>query len=186
MKTVIHKRLLPFLLLAGLLWGAARARSQAAPPAAQSGPTRAGENASGAPAVHTVSSHFSRVVVVRLKYDTDLLEGLKTAVAQEKIQNAVILSGAGSLTSYHVHVVSNTTFPPTNAFIKGSGPYDLLTTTGYVIDGRVHAHIAFSDTQKTLGGHLEAGTKVFTFAVITLGVLEEGADLKRVDDYRWR
>jgi predicted DNA-binding protein with PD1-like motif len=104
------------------------------------------DNETAASAVHTVSSRFSRVVVVRLRNDADLLEGLKTAVAREKIKNAVILSGAGSLTSYHVHVVSNTVFPPTNAFFKGTGPYDLLTTTGYIIDGRVHAHISFSDT----------------------------------------
>jgi predicted DNA-binding protein with PD1-like motif len=125
------------------------------------------------------------VVVVRLRNGIDVLEGLKTAVAQEKIKNAVILSGAGSLTSYHVHVVSNTAFPPANAFFKGAGPYDLLTTTGYVIDGRVHAHISFSDTQKTLGGHLEPGTRVFTFAILTLGVLEESASLQRFDDYAW-
>jgi predicted DNA-binding protein with PD1-like motif len=141
--------------------------------------------APAAPPVHTVSSRFSRVVVVRLKNDADLLDGLKTAVAQEKIKNAVILSGAGSLTSYHVHVVSNTVFPPTNAFFQGAGPYDLLTTTGYIIDGRVHAHIAFSNTEKTLGGHLEPGTRVFTFAIITLGVLEEPASLQRFDDYTW-
>jgi len=61
----------------------------------------------------------------------------------------------------------------------------LLTTTGYVIDGRVHAHISFSDTQKTLGGHLEPGTRVFTFAILTLGVLEEPASLQRFDDYTW-
>jgi predicted DNA-binding protein with PD1-like motif len=136
--------------------------------------------------VHTLGSHFSRVVVVRLKFDTDLLEGLKTAVAQEKIKNAVILSGAGSLTSYHVHVVSNVVLPPTNAFFKGTGPYDLLTTTGYVIDGRAHAHITFSNTEKTLGGHLEPGTRVFTFAILTLGVLAEPASLERFDDSTWQ
>ena len=141
--------------------------------------------APAAPPVHTISSRFSRVVAVRLKRDADLLDGLKTAVAQEKIKNAVILSGAGSLTSYRVHVVSNTVFPPTNAFFQGAGPYDLLTTTGYIIDGRVHAHIAFSNTEKTLGGHLEPGTRVFTFAIITLGVLAEPASLQRFDDYTW-
>jgi len=155
----------------------------AASSAAPAGSTS--DNETAASAVHTVSSHFSRVVVVRLKNDADLLESLKTAVAQERIKNAVILSGAGSLTSYHVHVVSNTVFPPTNAFFQGTGPYDLLTTTGYIIDGRVHAHISFSDTQKTLGGHLEPGTRVFTFAILTLGVLEEPASLDRFDDYAW-
>jgi len=192
MKTRNRERWLLFLLLAGVLCAAGAyiapsamcADEPPAPSAAPAGSTS--DNETAASAVHTVSSHFSRVVVVRLRNDADLLEGLKTAVAQERIKNAVILSGAGSLTSYHVHVVSNTVFPPTNAFFKGTGPYDLLTTTGYIVDGRVHAHISFSDTQKTLGGHLEPGTRVFTFAILTLGVLEEPASLQRFDDYTWR
>jgi hypothetical protein len=140
----------------------------------------------GAPDVHTMTSQFKRIVVVRLKNQVDILEGLGTAVAREKIKNAVILSGVGSLVSYHVHVVSNTTLPATEAFFKEEGPFDLLTTNGYIIDGRVHAHISFSNTQKAMGGHLEPGTRVFTFAIITLGVLDEGASLKRMDDQNWR
>jgi predicted DNA-binding protein with PD1-like motif len=138
-----------------------------------------------APEVYTVSGNFERIVVVRLKRGMDLLDGLKKAVAKEKIRNAAILSGVGSLTSYHVHAVSNTTLPAQNIYYKGEGPQDLLNVNGYVMDGRVHAHIVFSDNQKGLGGHLEPGTTVFTFAIITLGVLPEGADLTRFDEPGW-
>ena len=138
-----------------------------------------------APEVHTVSGQFERIVVVRLKRGTDLLDGLRKAVAREKIRNAAILSGVGSLTSYHVHAVSNTTLPARNIFYKGEGPQDLLNVNGYVMDGRIHAHIAFSDDQKGLGGHLEPGTTVFTFAIITLGVLQDSANLARFDDPSW-
>lgn len=124
--------------------------------------------------------------MVRLKNQVDMLQGLRDAVVREKIKNAVILGGAGSLVSYHVHVVSNTTLPATEAFFKEEGPFDLLTTNGYILDGRVHAHISFSNPQKAMGGHLEPGTRVFTFAIITLGVLEDNSDLKRFDDSTWR
>ena len=136
------------------------------------------------PPVYTLSSQFSRVVVVRLKNGEDLLDGLKKAVERENIKNAVFLSGAGSLTSFHVHVVSNTTLPSTNAFVKQAGPYDLVAVTGYVINGRIHAHITFADTEKALGGHLEPGTHIFTFAIVTLGVLDEKARLDGWDDWR--
>jgi hypothetical protein len=33
---------------------------------------------------------------------------------------------------------------------------------------------------------LEPGTNVFTFAIVTLGVLNEGVDLSRVDDKSYR
>ena len=138
-----------------------------------------------APAIHSISGNFKRIVVVRLKHGTDLLDGLNKAVEKERIKNAVILSGVGSLTGYHVHTVDNTTFPTKNIFFKAEGPQDLLSVNGYVIDGRIHAHITFSDEEKALGGHLEPGTSVFTFAIITIGVLEEDANLRRFDDWKW-
>lgn len=136
--------------------------------------------------VHTINGDFSRIVVVRLKNGTDLLAGLQKAVEKEKIKNAVIISGIGSLTQHHVHVVNNTTFPPGETFVKESVPSDLLNVNGYIVEGRVHAHITFSDDKKALGGHLEPDTKAFTFAIITIGVLDDKTCLKRIDDYTWR
>ncbi len=144
------------------------------------------EKDAAVPDTYTVSGHFTRMVVVRMKNQVDMLEGLREAVAREKIRNAVILSGAGSLVSYHVHVVSNTTLPATEAFFKGEGPFDLVTANGYIIEGRVHCHITFATPEKSLGGHLEPGTRVFTFAIITLGVLDHATSLKRFDDSSWR
>jgi predicted DNA-binding protein with PD1-like motif len=138
-----------------------------------------------APEVHTISGGFEHIVVVRLRRGADLLEGMKKAVEREGIRNAAILSGVGSLTSYHVHAVGNTTYPVKNIFYKADGPQDLLNVNGCVIDGRIHAHIMFSDDKKGLGGHLEPGTTVYTFAVITLGVLQDGVSLARFDDPGW-
>jgi predicted DNA-binding protein with PD1-like motif len=139
-----------------------------------------------APAVLTVPSEIKRVVVIRLKNNTDLLKGLEQAVQKEKIKNGVFLSGAGSLTSFHVHTVSNTTLPATQAFTKQTGGVDLLAVTGYVLNGRVHAHITLVDDKKAFGGHLHEGTTVFTFAIITLGILDDKPDLSRFDDSKWQ
>lgn len=144
-----------------------------------------GGKAGSAPAVVTADSPVERVVVVRLKNGTDMLEGLRQAVAREKIKNAVFLNGFGSVTSYHVHVVGNTVFPPKDVFSKGSGPFDLLSVSGLVMNGRVHAHITLASTEKVTGGHLEPGTSVYTFTAISLGVLRDSADLSRVDDWQW-
>ena len=39
---------------------------------------------------------------------------------------------------------------------------------------------------KAFGGHLEPGTTVFTFAIVTLGVLKDDADLSHLDDKSYR
>jgi len=139
-----------------------------------------------APAVHLIPSPVSRVVVVRLKNKTDILEGLKQAIEREKIKNAAIISGFGSVGAYNIHVVSNMDSPYKNTFTKASGPFDVLTVSGMVIDGKIHAHITLSNLRKTTGGHLEPGTSVLTFASITLGVLSDSANLARIDDPEWR
>lgn len=143
-------------------------------------------NNDSAPEVSIASGSFMRIVVVRLKHKVDLLEGIKQAVKREQIKSAIILCGIGSLTSFHVHMVANTTFPLQEIFVSGKGPYDLLNVNGYVIEGRVHAHIAFSNDRKSLGGHLEPGTTIYTFAAVTLGVLDEGMSFERLDDLNWR
>jgi hypothetical protein len=39
---------------------------------------------------------------------------------------------------------------------------------------------------KAFGGHLEPGTTVFTFAIVTIGVLDDNIDLSKVDDWTYR
>ena len=137
--------------------------------------------------VYSISGRFERIVTLRFKYQADLLAGLEKMVKQEKIRNAVILSAFGSVRNYHVHVVSNRTFPSKNMFIKDpTTPADIVGMSGYVMDGRLHPHIMLADADKMFGGHLEPGTNVFTFAVVTLGVLDDKADFKRLDDKTFR
>jgi predicted DNA-binding protein with PD1-like motif len=139
------------------------------------------------PGAYAIHGQFQRVMILRLKYQTDLLEGIEKIVKQENIRNAVILSAIGSVRNYHFHVVSNRTFPSRDIFVKDSDkPADIAGMNGYIIDGRVHAHITFSDPNKAFGGHLERGTEVFTFAVITVGILNDNIDLKLVDDITYR
>lgn len=138
------------------------------------------------PSPLTMSSQFERIVLVRMTYGTDILAGLEEAVEREGIENAVILSGIGSLRGYHIHVVSNTTLPSENVFFKDTGPFDLTAVNGYIVNGRVHAHITFANDRQALAGHLEPGTETFTFAIITLGVFGDAVDLEGLDDKNWR
>ncbi len=130
--------------------------------------------------MHTEPARLGRTWGVRLDPGEDLLEGLRRAVAALGITDGIFLSGIGSLTSYHVHVVSSTDLPPENAFMRGEGPFDILAITGQVMGGRVHAHLTFSDEEKAMGGHLEPGCHVLTFAIITLAELLD-TDLSRWD-----
>ena len=144
-------------------------------------------NSDKVPDVYAVNGRFDRVVVLRFKNGADILAGLEKMVKQEGIRNAVILSALGSVTGYHIHQVTNRTFPSKDTFVKNpTAPADIIGMNGYVIDGRIHAHITLASPEKAFGGHLEPGTSVFTFAVVTLGVMNEGVDFTRLDDKTYR
>ena len=139
------------------------------------------------PDVYAIPTQFDRVVVLRFKFDTDLLAGLEKMVKQEKISNAIILSGMGSVRGYQVHQVSNRTFPSKNMFVKNpTEPADVIGMSGFIANGIIHPHITLATPAKAFGGHLEPGTNVFTFVCVTIGVLKDGADLSHVDDKSYR
>jgi predicted DNA-binding protein with PD1-like motif len=143
-------------------------------------------NSSSVPDVYSLTGHFDRIVILRFKYKVDLLAEMEKMTKQEHIQNGVILSGIGSVRGYEVHQVSNRTFPSHDTFEKDpTTPADLVSMNGYVIDGRIHAHMTLATPDKVIAGHLEPGTQVFTFAIVTIGVMN-GTDLAKIDDKAYR
>src|SRR2546427_6941090 len=71
-------------------------------------------NSDKIPDVYAVKGKFDRIVTLRFKFNADLLDGMERMVKQEKIRNAVILAGMGSVRGYHIHQVSNRGFPSKN------------------------------------------------------------------------
>ena len=144
-------------------------------------------NSGAVPDVYAVSSQFERVLVLRFKYQTDLLAGLEKMVKEHKIRNGVILSAIGSVRNYEIHQVSNRTFPSRNTFVKDTlAPADIAGMNGFIMGGKLHPHITLASPDKAFGGHLEPGTEVFTFAIVTIGVLPDNLDLTKLDDKTYR
>lgn len=139
------------------------------------------------PDAYAIPTQFDRVLVLRFKNQTDLLDGLQRMVKQNHIRNAVILNGTGSVIGYQIHQVSNRAFPSKNTYVADpTHPADIAAMSGYVLGGNLHPHIVLADPDKAFGGHLEPGTKVFTFAIVTVGVLPDSLDLSKLDDKNYR
>jgi len=139
------------------------------------------------PESYAITSQFERVVILRFKYQTDLLAGLQEMIKQNHIRNGVILSAIGSVRGYQVHQVSNRTFPSKN--MLEADPYqpaDIAGMNGFIMNGKLHPHITLAVPDKAFGGHLEPGTSVFTFAIVTVGVLPDNLELSKLDDKNYR
>ena len=176
--------ILILLTAAGTLY-AQQTRTERANPTTPADDAKA--NSDKVPEVYAIQGSFKQVLTLRFKFKADLLAGIEKMVKEHKIKNAVILSAIGSVRNWHVHQVSNRDFPSKNMFVMDlSEPADIAGMNGYVIDGRVHAHITLSTPDKAFGGHLEPGTNVFTFAIISLGIMADGADFAHLDDKSYR
>ncbi len=143
-------------------------------------------NSSAVPDVYAVTGHFDRVVVLRFKYKTDLLAGLTRMVKQEHIQNGVILAAVGSVRGYQLHQVSNRTLPSKDTYETNlTQGADIVSMNGYVMNGKLHPHITLATPDRVIAGHLEPGTEVFTFAIVTIGVMND-VNFSRLDDSSYR
>ena len=137
------------------------------------------------PGIQTIVTDFERIEIIRMKPGADMLDGFNLYIKENKIKNAVILTGIGSVTDYRYHVVSDKNLPPAEEFPKASVPMDLVSVQGYILNGRVHAHIALSDENSVVGGHLEKGTKALTFFIITVGILPDSLTIENLDNYKY-
>jgi len=143
-------------------------------------------NSSSVPDAYALIGRFDRIVVIRLKARTNLLAGIAKVVQEQHIQNGVFLSGIGSLRGYEVHSVANRDLPTQDTIVKNpTQPADLVSVNGYVINGRVHAHMTLATPDKVIAGHMEAGNEVYTYAIVTVGVMN-GTNLDKIDDKGYR
>lgn len=140
------------------------------------------------PDSYSLSGHFERIIVMRMKYKTDLLSEMEKQVKLDHIQNAVIVAGIGSVRGYRIHNVASRDYPVDDMYTGNpTEPADLIGMNGYIIHGKIHAHVIMAAGDKkatTISGHLEKGTEVLTYAIVTVGVLD--TDLGRVDDQTYR
>jgi predicted DNA-binding protein with PD1-like motif len=128
-----------------------------------------------------LTTRIRELRMVRFDPDQDLLVELRNYAADHGIKNAVILNGIGSSKSYSYHVVSSPDLPPEEIYPKEKRALDIVSVQGFILNGRVHAHLLFSDEKISFGGHLEEGVSLLTFAILTLGIVDDDGDISRWD-----
>ena len=185
MTTTRSRVLLAILLTAPLLLCAQETRHIATSPS----PNPADDtkpNSSAVPDAYALTGHFDRIVVIRLKNGANLLAGMNKVIKEEHIENGVILSAIGSLRSWNVHQISNRNLPTQDTLeANPTQSCDLVSMNGYVINGRIHAHMTLATPDRVIAGHVEAGNEVYTYAIVTVGVMN-GTNLAHIDDKGYR
>jgi len=104
----------------------------------------------------------------RLKPGQDLFDSIEEFVHQKNVEAGCILSGVGSLTHATLRQANR-------EFISEyDGHFEIVSITGTVATHGSHVHISISDGDgKTIGGHLESGSKIYTTAEIVIAMFDD-------------
>ena len=122
---------------------------------------------------------LTRVHIVRIDPDEDVLLSVRRYVQEAGITQAIILGGYGTLAAHHLHWVVDNRIPPRNRFGRGKGGIEILAMSGTVIAGQPHIHVTLSNRRGAYGGHLEEGCRAYVLCEAFLGEVA-GATLRRV------
>lgn len=123
------------------------------------------------------------VLVVRLDPGDFVLESLWELVRNEGLNNAVVISGIGTLDKCVLHMVTTTGYPPKEYYRKWDGePLELVSLSGIIADGEPHLHAVVSDTEKAYAGHLEKGCRVLYLAEIVVAEFEASGLTRAADE----
>ncbi len=128
---------------------------------------------------HFSGGNVKRSIIVALDSGEDLLESINAVIANEGIENGVVVSGVGSLSKARYHIVEPGDEKPwKDRFIEKSGAIEIKSISGIVANGEAHLHISMSQADQGFGGHLEDGCKVLTLAEIV--ILELSGKMERL------
>lgn len=129
-----------------------------------------------------IGTNLSRILVIHMRPGNLFLEGIEQELSKNYFKNAVVLSCAATLDIVSCHRVKDTEPKPTNIFFEETGPFEVSSLQGAVIDGKPHFHITVSDGQRSFGAHLEHGSRVLYVAEIVVAEIAGLPDLHRVPD----
>lgn len=108
----------------------------------------------------------ARFHALRLHPGDDLLTGLQQAARQLGLRAAFVAACVGSATRVSLRYANRE-----RASVR-QGHFELVSLSGTLDAATAHLHASFADgTGRVFGGHLLAGTRVYTTAEIVIGEL---------------
>ena len=130
------------------------------------------------------SASFSvkKVHILRVDPGEDVLESVRSFLADSGVKQAVVMAGYGTLAAHHLHWVTHNKIPSDSTFGRGEGGIEILSMNGLVVDGEPHIHVALSTPAGAHGRHLEEGCIAYVLCEIMLAEIDGPAlSRRRVD-----
>ncbi len=116
-----------------------------------------------------VSDRVGRTFVLKLVQGEDLLESIENLIREEKLENAVVLSGIATFDRSRLHMITTTDYP-IDVYIdeKTDVPLEVVSVEGFICDGEPHLHCTISDRSGACAGHLLKGCRILYLGEIVI------------------
>eukprot|EP01126_Amoeba_proteus_P006274 TRINITY_DN1218_c0_g2_i14.p1 TRINITY_DN1218_c0_g2~~TRINITY_DN1218_c0_g2_i14.p1 ORF type:complete len:133 (-),score=13.15 TRINITY_DN1218_c0_g2_i14:396-794(-) len=119
---------------------------------------------------------MSRYHAFRLTKGADLKQSLMQYVVAQGLTACIVTCCVGSLSHLHVRLAG------AQAFLKITGPFEIVSLTGTLCTTGCHLHISVSKASgEVVGGHLMDGCVIETTAEVVLAELLEWTFKREVD-----
>lgn len=117
-----------------------------------------------------------------------LLESIRGFIREHNIKDGAILTGIGSLSECRIHWPAKATYPPQDKFHTFKGALEIAGLQGIIADSEPHLHLIVAERgdARTVGGHLEDGSKVLYLAEITLAEFDGTPMTRRANEHNVR
>jgi hypothetical protein len=111
-------------------------------------------------------------VAVRCDPGDDLLGSIARAVEDHGLRDATVVTGVGTLSRLRVYYLDAAKLSrpreERDVVVEESGNWEITSLSGVVADGEPHVHVGVHEGDRTLGGHLLAGSPVSALAEVML------------------
>lgn len=116
-----------------------------------------------------ISDKVGRTIVLKLIQGEDLLESIEQLIEEEKIENAVIVSGIATFDRSRLHMVKDTGYP-IRVYIdeRTDVPIEVVSVDGFICDGEPHIHCTISDKDGAYAGHVLKGCRILYLGEIVI------------------
>ena len=116
-----------------------------------------------------VSDRVGRTFILKLEQGEDLLEAIEQLIKEQRIENAVVVSGIATFDRSVLHQISGTDYP-IEVYIdkKTDVPLEVAGVDGFICDGEPHIHATIADKTSAYGGHVLKGCRILYLGEIVI------------------
>lgn len=107
------------------------------------------------------SDRAGRTFILKLIQGEDMLESIERFIAENSVENAVVISGIATFDRSNLHMISTTDYPiQVNMDKRTDVPLEVVSVQGLICNGQPHIHCTISDKDSAYAGHLHYGCRI--------------------------